>query len=181
VPLGHSAVRAAAAAEETRALAAATEGTCLSPSVELSIDRALQAGGAAERRQREGFPRQPEIVGRATEFRRILDLWKHAQEGKGSSAVITGEPGIGKTRLALELGAWYRMRLQIFPDGTSGLALDNVPLARVQGDLPLAGRYRLVMEGQSVRTKILVGRLEVWEGIRGDVDWSVLDTSRSGK
>ena len=75
----------------------------------------------------------------------------------------------------LRSGDWYRVRIQIFADGRCGIALDGQPVWRGESRLSLDRPYHVRMEGKSVRTRILVGPLEVWEGVRGDVDWSALD------
>lgn len=69
-------------------------------------------------------------------------------------------------------GTWHTVRVQIFPDGRCGTALDGKPLAIVDGVLPLDERYWLNISGKSVGTKVLVGPVEVWQGVRGGVDWS---------
>jgi hypothetical protein len=38
--------------------------------------------------------------------------------------------------------------------------------------LPTAVPYRLVLQGKSVGNRMLVGRLEVWEGVKPGVDWA---------
>lgn len=43
------------------------------------------------------------LVGRAAEWRRLIAAWQSAVEGRPRVAIISGEPGIGKTRLADEL------------------------------------------------------------------------------
>jgi DNA-binding SARP family transcriptional activator/tetratricopeptide (TPR) repeat protein len=43
------------------------------------------------------------LVGRDRELRALEQTWNLASSGNGGVAVITGEPGIGKTRLAVEL------------------------------------------------------------------------------
>jgi hypothetical protein len=75
----------------------------------------------------------------------------------------------------LRSGSWYKVRIQIFPDGRCGIALDGEPLWRGESQLSLDRPYRVLLLGKSVRTTILVGPLELWEGVRGDVDWSTLD------
>jgi class 3 adenylate cyclase/tetratricopeptide (TPR) repeat protein len=52
------------------------------------------------------------LVGRDAELARLLDLWEKAKAGAGAVAFVRGEPGIGKSRLALEL--LQRLRTQ-FP------------------------------------------------------------------
>jgi hypothetical protein len=44
-------------------------------------------------------------------------------------------------------------------------------LAILDGTLPLDRRYWLDVSGQSVGTRMLVGPIEAWKGVRGGVDW----------
>jgi DNA-binding SARP family transcriptional activator/predicted ATPase len=46
------------------------------------------------------------IVGREREWKQLLDCWSLVANGKTHLAVIMGEPGIGKSRLAEELYDW---------------------------------------------------------------------------
>jgi tetratricopeptide (TPR) repeat protein len=48
------------------------------------------------------------MVGRDVELRALYDAWTSAVRGEGKVALITGESGIGKTRLATELLNWAR-------------------------------------------------------------------------
>jgi len=43
------------------------------------------------------------LEGREDEVSRLMDAYRHAQEGRGRSVFVSGEPGIGKSRLLLEL------------------------------------------------------------------------------
>ncbi|HEV2374327.1 MAG TPA: AAA family ATPase, partial [Streptosporangiaceae bacterium] len=49
------------------------------------------------------YQRHPPMVGRERELGTLLTAWREAQAGRGGVVTITGEPGIGKTRLAVEL------------------------------------------------------------------------------
>lgn len=69
-------------------------------------------------------------------------------------------------------GSWYRFRVQIFPDGSCGFALDGRPIWRSPPNMDLDKTFSLAIFGQSVGTKMLAGPLEVWEGIKPGVDWS---------
>ena len=82
-------------------------------------------------------------------------------------------------RLALDpryfSGRPYRVRMQLFPDGRCGVAIDGKPLSIVPG-LPLdSTRYRLVIAGNSAQTDILVGQVRMWTGVPSDIRWLDLD------
>jgi DNA-binding SARP family transcriptional activator/tetratricopeptide (TPR) repeat protein len=49
---------------------------------------------------------QPPLVGRQREWKVLQDAWQTASHGKPQCAMLTGEAGIGKTRLAEELLTW---------------------------------------------------------------------------
>jgi DNA-binding SARP family transcriptional activator/tetratricopeptide (TPR) repeat protein len=46
------------------------------------------------------------IVGREREWTELTRRWREAEAGRAQFVVVTGEPGIGKTRLIEELAAW---------------------------------------------------------------------------
>jgi len=70
-------------------------------------------------------------------------------------------------------GRWYRVRVQVFPDGRCGYALDGRLLAVSELPLvPIDPPYRVVLHGNSLGNRMLVGSLEVWSGVRDDVDWT---------
>ncbi|NOT33552.1 MAG: AAA family ATPase [Candidatus Eisenbacteria bacterium] len=43
------------------------------------------------------------MVGRASEFERLREVWRSALAGRAQLALVSGEPGVGKTRFAREL------------------------------------------------------------------------------
>ncbi len=69
-------------------------------------------------------------------------------------------------------GAWTRYRLQFFPDGRCGLAVNGEPLATLERVAAPGDSAMLLIMGYSFRTRILVGHLEVWTGVREDLDWT---------
>jgi len=102
-------------------------------------------------------------------------------EGRELSERMTfGAPTGSKTLTTPRdlLERWYRLRVQVFPDGTCGFAIDGVPWWRSEGALALSERYTIKLYGQSVDTQVLVGPLQVWYGVRTDVDWSALDRAQ---
>ena len=46
------------------------------------------------------------LVGRQAEWRRLLNVWQYAATGSPQAVFVTGEAGIGKTRLVEELVQW---------------------------------------------------------------------------
>lgn len=67
----------------------------------------LRAVGALDRDEVRGkdLPvAESPFVGRDLECRQLYGAWNTAQEGRAHLLLVTGEPGIGKSRLALELG-----------------------------------------------------------------------------
>lgn len=76
-------------------------------------------------------------------------------------------------------GRWYRMRVQLFPDGRCGVAVDGRPVWVSGSAIALDRPFHVVLQGNSDRTRMLVGPLEVWEGVRGDVDWRVVGARRT--
>ncbi|MEW5869360.1 MAG: protein kinase [Chloroflexota bacterium] len=49
------------------------------------------------------------LVGRQAELEQLRDLWKHARNGNNLLVLISGEPGVGKTRLAHEVIVYARL------------------------------------------------------------------------
>src|SRR5262249_40193690 len=52
----------------------------------------------------------PPLVGRAAQWRRLTALWRTAETGGAQFVLVTGEPGVGKTRLIEEFRAWSAHR-----------------------------------------------------------------------
>ena len=65
--------------------------------------RPLRASNAEGRFQALRAHNLSPFVGRDREVETLLGLWGFASRGVGQVALITGEPGIGKSRLAIEL------------------------------------------------------------------------------
>ena len=59
-----------------------------------------------------GEPRTepPGLIGRAGERQRLSELWRDSEGGDARLVLVTGEAGIGKSRLVAELAAWCAHR-----------------------------------------------------------------------
>jgi class 3 adenylate cyclase/tetratricopeptide (TPR) repeat protein len=77
----------------------------------VSLYRVLQPTGARGRLQASGVHGLTPFVGREPERSLLLNRWQRAQEGEGQVVLVTGEPGIGKSRL-----------VQVFRDDIAGHA-----------------------------------------------------------
>jgi DNA-binding SARP family transcriptional activator len=52
----------------------------------------------------------PSLVGRASEWRRLTAAWEDADRGHAQLVLVSGEPGVGKTRLIEEFRSWAARR-----------------------------------------------------------------------
>jgi DNA-binding SARP family transcriptional activator len=59
------------------------------------------------------------LVGRADEWAWLTDRWRAVEHGGAHLALVTGEPGVGKTRLVEELAAWCAHRGAVVAEGRS--------------------------------------------------------------
>ena len=68
-------------------------------------------------------------------------------------------------------GGWYRLRIQVFPDGRCGVGLNGTALA-VSGPHEIPAFAHVFLHGLSYHTKMLVGPLTIRTGVPTDIDWS---------
>lgn len=89
--------------------------------------------------------------------------------GGGSATIVAVPPVLGT-------GREFRLRVQVFPDGGCGVAVNAVPLWRSRltayNEGPMAARITGAADGGAA---MLLGPLEIWQGVRDDVEWSRLD------
>lgn len=100
--------------------------------------------------------------------------------GEGSQVPADVNFGVGGNEVRLPdnqlLGrSWHRIRLQIFPDGRCGLAIDGRARAITHASLRTGRRYFAMVYGNSMWTRILVRSVDVWTGVRTDVDWTRIE------
>ena len=96
--------RAAMALAEARRTRFSAERMAQYDDLERRLDEARRQRTA----EREIGLLRPEFVGRATELADLLRLWRSAKGGRTLTAVVSGQVGIGKTRLAEEMCAAAR-------------------------------------------------------------------------
>ncbi|HLL83528.1 MAG TPA: AAA family ATPase, partial [Longimicrobium sp.] len=71
------------------------------------------------------------LVGRARELGMLLDAWEQARLGRGSAIVLTGEPGVGKSRLLQELHARLPRHTSIWAMCQCWSQVENSPYSPV--------------------------------------------------
>jgi hypothetical protein len=69
-------------------------------------------------------------------------------------------------------GSWHRIRMQLLPDGRCGLAFDGKPVGVLSSGIMPGTDIRVLIGGNSNGTRMLIGRLRVFEGVLRDIDWT---------
>jgi hypothetical protein len=64
------------------------------------------------------------------------------------------------------------LRVQIFPDGRCGVAVNGRVVWVSTVPIPLDGQFRLWLGDEAFDRRILHGPLQLWTGVRTDVDWA---------
>ena len=93
---------------------------------------------------------------------------------------VTGGVEVAAPRVGVDFAdgkSWRHVRVQVFPDGGCGIALDGRPLWLSTTKLPRRGPPVVFAYGMSYHTNILVRSIETWEGVRPGVDWSTAPTT----
>jgi DNA-binding SARP family transcriptional activator len=75
-----------------------------------AYDALLGAVPVSEEDLAPASPARPPLVGRRAERERLAALWRDADAGRAHLALVTGEAGIGKSRLVEELRSWCAHR-----------------------------------------------------------------------
>jgi DNA-binding SARP family transcriptional activator len=78
-----------------------------------------------------GSPSQPPLVGRTDEWGQLTKLWRSIESGDRAFLLVSGEAGVGKTRLVEELRDWCEQRGAIALDARSYAAEGELAYAPV--------------------------------------------------
>jgi DNA-binding SARP family transcriptional activator len=73
----------------------------------------------------------------------------------------------------LRSGAWWSLRIQIFPDGRCGVAVNGQALWISPEPLAIDGQFRLHLGDEALGAQLLHGPVTMWTGVRTDIAWSV--------
>jgi DNA-binding SARP family transcriptional activator len=68
-------------------------------------------------------------------------------------------------------GAALKLVLQLFPDGSCGAAIDGKPVAHMRAAGTPIRRARLTISGQSMYTRVAIGRVDLKAGTSPDIEW----------
>ncbi|WP_437297301.1 TOMM system kinase/cyclase fusion protein [Sorangium sp. So ce426] len=131
-PPGAVAVSAASQALLRASFDLEGEGACSIEGIAAPVEtyRLGQEHGAAARWPTPDGSKAP-LPGRDAEIRLLLERWRRACEGAGQSSLITGEPGIGKSRLARALRDRVAHEDPTFLEARCSPATQNSPLRPV--------------------------------------------------
>ena len=73
---------------------------------------------------------------------------------------------------SLRTGQQSRLTIQLFPDGRCGVAIDGIALGIADETATIAKPIRLLILGNSYKTKSLVGPLTLTRGVDTTIDWN---------
>ncbi len=74
-------------------------------------------------------------------------------------------------------GRWFEVVVQVFADGRCGFAVNGIPVWRSENPVLRDREFAVLLGHGSADTKVLIGPIEVWQGVRTDIDWGLLDES----
>jgi hypothetical protein len=75
----------------------------------------------------------------------------------------------------VKTGGWFHVRVQVFPDGRCGVAINSIPVTLSRYRSVPDTAVRLLLSGNSAGTMALVGPTTIRSGVATDIDWSRLD------
>jgi DNA-binding CsgD family transcriptional regulator len=113
----------------------------------------------------------PVLIGRSTQLQALTGALNAAGQGRGSALVITGEPGVGKTRLLREVVAVAQSRGFLVLTGRASESAVPVPFRPVTEALMGAARAGIVPDSPALADyRAALGTLIPEWSLPGDVD-----------
>ena len=97
----------------------------------------------------------------------------HLAANLGVSDVVE----VGPDSAALATGAWWTLRMQLFPDGRCGIAVNGRVVWISSGAVPLDAPFWIRLGDESAFATLLHGPLKIWTGVRTDVAWTAAPLS----
>lgn len=94
--------------------------------------------------------------------------------GVSGGGVVGTTTSLGALTDTLASGGWWRLRIQILPDGRCGVAVNGRVVWLSRDAISLDRPLWLRLGDNSEGTRMLHGPLEVWTGVRTDIDWAVV-------
>ncbi|MGD0484339.1 MAG: AAA family ATPase, partial [Gemmatimonadales bacterium] len=139
----------------------------------LQLDADIDSAALARWDHRTGaIPRRPVVGATAAECTAGVPGGEGAEWANQVSFGAGQSTGEATLPAAYLSGRWYRVRLQLFPDGRCGVALEGRPLWISRRPIATGRTFRVVLSGSSVGTRMLFGPVEVWQGVMDGVDWT---------
>jgi DNA-binding SARP family transcriptional activator len=114
---------------------------------------------------REGVPIGPPAIPSCS-------LTYPAFEGGSGIGVIGVTDANVPVDTSLASGRRYRLRIQLFPDGTCGYAIDGKSIHRSTRPHSINLPTDIIITSQTYHADIFVGPLTVWQGIPPGVNWT---------
>jgi WD40 repeat protein/class 3 adenylate cyclase len=109
---------------------------------------------------------EAELVGRERELAWLRGTWRQARRGDGRVVFVSGPPGIGKTRLALELVAAARAEGAELAYVSAGGAAQALALTALEGAASASAPMLVVLDDLDALAEPLAAVLaEAWSGI----------------
>jgi predicted ATPase len=108
----------------------------------IQLFRAIQPSGARGRLAASVFHGLTAFVGRDDEIRLLLDLWERVRSGQGQLVLISGEPGIGKSRLIQHFQQLIAEMPHTWAESAAAALHQNTPFYSIEDLLQQGFRWR---------------------------------------